>query len=106
YKRADSDWQPIDNDTQLAEGDQVRTHGYSRTVLTLDDGSVVRLNAESLVSLTSLDATDIEITQEMGTVYSRVVPSDRGFRVVLDGDTYEALGTAFATSRNMSDSGV
>lgn len=102
----DGPWNTLTADTELSEGDQVRTGNGSRAVLTLDDGSAVRLDANSTVTLTSLVASDIKITQLAGTVYSRVVASERKYSVDVTDTTYEALGTAFITVKKAGENGV
>lgn len=92
-------------DSQLKEGDAVRT-ADGRVVLTLDDGSALRLDANTNVTLTSLVATDVKIAQTGGTAYSRVVPSERSYTVTVDGAEYKALGTAFSTINHTDEKGV
>lgn len=107
YQTADSDdWDAVTADTNLSEGDQVRTGNDSRAVLTLDDGSAIRLDANSSVELTSLVATDVKVTQLSGTLYSRVVASERKYSVAVTDTTYEALGTAFITVKKAGENGV
>lgn len=102
----DGPWNPVTTDTDLNEGDHVRTGNGSRAVLTLDDGSAIRLDANSSVELTSLMATDVKITQLGGTLYSRVVASERKYSVAVTDTTYEALGTAFITVKKAGENGV
>ncbi len=102
----DGPWNPVTTDTDLNEGDHVRTGNGSRAVLTLDDGSAIRLDANSSVELTSLVATDVKITQLGGTLYSRVVASERKYSVAVTDTTYEALGTAFITVKKAGENGV
>ncbi len=103
----DGDWQAVGTSTQIKEGDSVRTGADSRAVLTLDDGSAVRLDAQSVVRLADLTAAEIKIEQIEGTIYSRVVPnSDRRYIVNTNTTTYEALGTAFVTTKKATESGV
>lgn len=96
----------VDSDEKLAEGDLVRTGTDSRAVLTLDDGSAVRLDGQTQVKLASLVANDVQIDQIEGTVYSRVVASDRNYTVRIDDASYEALGTAFATFKRTDRNGL
>lgn len=106
YLRQGPDWQTLTPATNLQEGDMVRTGAQSRAVLTLDDGSAVRLDADTSITIASLVADDIKISQTTGALYSRVVPSDRKYTVKVESDTYEALGTAFATTNTLGESGV
>ena len=102
----DRPWHDVTAATELKEGDQVRTGNGSRAVLTLDDGSAIRLDANSIVRLTSLIADDVVITHLSGTIYSRVVTSDRKYSVVVADTTYQALGTAFTTVKKAGENGV
>ncbi len=99
-------WHPLTAETDLSEGDIVRTGVDGRVVLTLDDGSAARLDNATTLTLTSLAADDVKLTQTAGTVYSRVVTSDRKYSVVIDKTTYQAMGTAFATIKTASENGV
>src|SRR5690606_5139035 len=47
YMKGESDWQDLVATTSLGEGDSVRTGNESRLVLTLDDGSAIRLDANT-----------------------------------------------------------
>lgn len=102
----DGAWQPLTNESQLSEGTTVRTGEGSRTVLALDDGSAVRLDALSSIKLASLAADNIRIDHLSGSVYSRVVPSERTYTVNVDDTSYQALGTAFVTIKTESENGV
>lgn len=107
YKRAaNSEWQPLTTDTQIGEGAQIKTASESRAVLAFDDGSALRLDADSTVQIVSLATNDIEITQIAGMAYSRVVPSERNYTVTVDGVGYKALGTAFSTIKTSTETGV
>ena len=105
YQRGAGAWRALTDDSQLKEGDAVRT-ADGRVVLTLDDGSALRLDANTNVTLTSLVATDVKIAQTGGTAYSRVVPSERSYTVTVDGAEYKALGTAFSTINHTDEKGV
>ncbi len=90
--------QPLATSSQLNEGDSILTNANSRVVLTFDDGSALRLDQQTKVTLVSLNAHAVRIAQESGTAYSRVVKSDRSYAVTVDDTTYTAQGTAFATT--------
>lgn len=106
YTQDTMEWQAASTTTQLKEGDSVRTGDDSRAVLTLDDGSVIRLDANTTVKLVNLTAGQVEVEQGEGAVYSRVVPSDRTYTIRVDGTEYVALGTAFLTTIGDEESGV
>ncbi|MFH1712556.1 MAG: FecR domain-containing protein [Patescibacteria group bacterium] len=88
------------------EGYTVATGNDGRVIIQLDDGSVVRLNNNSGIVLTSLDPNNIIITHTIGEVYSRVVAAERAFDVVVDNVTIKSLGTAFKTTNLFSEKGV
>lgn len=102
----DTSWKALTVDSQLGEGDIVRTGADSRIVLTLDDGSAVRLDAGTTLQLTSLVADNVRLTQTGGAVYSRVVASERTYTVNVDDTSYQALGTAFITLAKPGEKGV
>lgn len=106
YRRGTGEWKPVTIATQLQEGDDVRTAASGRVVLTFDDGSALRLDYASTVTLASLAAKDIRVTQTAGTAYSRVVASDRSYIVTIDTVKYQALGTAFVTVNSADEKGV
>ncbi len=80
--------------------DYVRTAAQSRAVILLDDGSAIRLDADTTMQLTVSDSLAVEVMLMEGQVYSRVVPdASRTFAVVTETERFEALGTAFKTSK-------
>jgi len=87
-----------DGSVQLSEGASVRTLGSSRTIINLDDGSAVRLNYDTEITLVSLDPNDIDIELASGAVYTRVAKLDREFEVLTDSARYLSLGTAYKTT--------
>lgn len=100
-------WQKLATDTDLSEGDQVRTLGDGRAVLLIDDGSATRLASNSSLELTSLETSSVVITNLSGETYNRVVASSsRKYSVVSDVQTYVAKGTAFRTFNSATKKGV
>jgi len=99
-------WEELTTDTDLSEGDYIRTEAVSRVVLNFDDGSALRMNESSTVQLKQLSADDIVVVNQAGDVYSRVVESDRAFAVEVEGVAYTALGTAYQTVNKATDKGV
>lgn len=100
-------WQPVTNSPSLTAGDSVRTGNASRTIIALDDGSAIRLDQNSEVTLTRLTTKSVVVTNKSGNVYTRVTPStSRTFVVAVNGQTYTALGTAFKTTNDGSTEGV
>jgi FecR protein len=102
-----TDYKTLDANVDLTEGMKVRTGGDGRVVLLIDDGSAIRLSYSSEISLKSLDTSDVRVDNLSGEVYSRVVKSDsRRYAVYIDGDLYEAKGTAFRTISKETKKGV
>lgn len=106
YMKDQTAWQSADKASQLSEGMQIRTGTDSRAVLTIDDGSAVRLDANTTVKLKNLSAETVEIEQIEGVVYSRVVPSTRSYMIKTAETAYTALGTAFLTIQHPNEQGV
>lgn len=98
YKESNGDWKRATANTTLKEGDSVEVVGTGKAVINFDDGSAVRLNNGSSVTLTSLDPTHVVVTNNKGYLYSRVAKSDsRQFEVKAGAVTYQSLGTAYKT---------
>lgn len=106
YKTLDADWQVAPADTMLTEGSSLKVAGEGRAILNLDDGSSVRLNDNSQITLASLDANNIIILNDSGEVYTRVVKAERSFEVRADSVTYKSLGTAYKTIKTDNLKGV
>lgn len=107
YSEDAKTWAAMNEKTTLAAGDSVRTAANGRVVLTLDDGSAVRLGYNSEVKLTSLAAKDVQIETVSGEVYSRVIPSEsRTYTVAVAGVDMVAKGTAFRTTNSDTQKGV
>jgi hypothetical protein len=97
YKTLNSDWQKATVDTVIEQGFELQVIGNGKTILNLDDGSSVRLNENTSITLTSLNPEHIIITNDKGEVYSRVMKAERTFDVVANGITYRSMGTAYKT---------
>jgi hypothetical protein len=102
------EWEDATTDTQIAEGTELRTVGAtSRAVVTFDDGSALRLDANSEVVLESVTVERVVIKHISGYTYNRVLPSDTLKYVVTSDDAqYEALGTAFKTATTGDEQSV
>jgi hypothetical protein len=94
------EWQDADTTTQIAAGAELRTVGAtSRAVIAFDDGSAIRLDANSEIMLEEITSSRIEIKHIGGYTYNRVLPSEQITYVVTSTDAqYEAQGTAFKTA--------
>lgn len=106
YSEDGKNWMPASTSTQLEEGYYIRTGESSRAVIMTDDGSAIRLDGNTTVILESLRADEVRIEQVEGKLYSRVVPSDRSYQVIVGETVYEALGTAFVTINKEQINGV
>ena len=107
YKEADGEWKRASKDLKLAEGSSVEVLGTGRAVINFDDGSAIRLNKNSRVTLANLKADSVVILNEKGQLYSRVVKSDTRQFLVKAGDvSYQSLGTAYKTLNEDKIKGV
>lgn len=99
-------WIELQTNDNVKQGDTVRVNGAGKAIITLDDGSAIRLTDESRIVLISLDPKNIQITNENGEVYTRVVKADRSFVVKVDSESYSSIGTAYKTINNGLGKGV
>lgn len=106
YRTDSGLWQRAEEGTDLEEGYAVETFGDGRAIIALDDGSVLRMNADSQIQLTSTDPHSMSIALIGGEVYSRVARAERTFEVIADDVTYESLGTAYTTTNEDDEQGV
>jgi hypothetical protein len=91
-------WQKAKVSQTLKEGDEIKV-ADGKAVVEIDDGSVVRLNANSSAKLAKLDLKEIVVVNQGGDVYSRVLPSnERKFNVTVDDKNFQAMGTAYMTT--------
>jgi hypothetical protein len=106
YSKDGQSWDKLTTETAVAEGDWLSADAASRVILTLDDGSIVRLDESSTISLSNLSADNVVVSNESGDVYVRVVTSDRSFIVAVDETNYSAQGTAYLTINETTQKGV
>lgn len=90
-------WSRLKTSDSLQEGQYIRTDVDGRAVVSLDDGSAIRINNDSMIRLSSLSPSNIRISNLAGEVYTRVVKYDRKFAVDVEDESYVALGTAYKT---------
>jgi len=102
YKKFDqAEWQNLTEDKVFTSGDYLRTAPGGMGIVTLSDGSEIRLSADSVVKLTTLKPDTVVIELEYGTIYNRVTKNDkRTFTVIVENDELTALGTAFTVHKN------
>ncbi len=106
YRTNGGVWQEASKSTSLKQGDGVKIIGAGRAIVILDDGSAVRLSNDSEVTLSSLDPSHLQIINERGQVYTRVVKAKRLFDVNVDDRIYRSLGTAYMTVNTDETQGV
>lgn len=108
YKDEKGTWMPASTDTSLVSGTGLKTTGAtSRAIVLLDDGSAVRLDANTEVVFESLTMSRVVIAQESGHLYNRVTPSDsRDYIVGTEEAQFQSAGTAFRTIANGDEEAV
>jgi len=97
-------WQIIDDrKVEIKEGDtlnqgaEIMTEENTRMVLVFDDGSIVRLDEDTLITLDEIMPEKIMISEENGNIFSRVQKDANHKFIVRASDVYvESLGTAFS----------
>jgi hypothetical protein len=107
-KPTEGDWNDATTTDALAEGYSIRTVGaVSKVIVAFEDGSELRIDANSEVSLETVRADRIVIKHVSGYTYNRVVPSDSLTYIITSKDaTYEAQGTAFRTATTGDEQAV
>ncbi len=107
YKSADGEWKRANIGLALSEGDSMEVVGDGRAILNLDDGSAIRLNANSGITLSSLNSTNFVILNDKGQVYTRVAElNNRSFEVMVENISYQSVGTAYKTVNTENKKGV
>jgi hypothetical protein len=93
------EWSKAEKDITFNVGMGLRTVGAaSRAVLTLEDGSVVRLDANTEITFESLSQASVVIEQKSGNVYNRIIASNsRSYSVKTDNAQFQSVGTSFRT---------
>ena len=107
-KPNEGDWKDAVTSDTLAEGYSIRTVGaVSRVIVAFEDGSELRIDANSEVSLETVRAERIVIKHVSGYTYNRVITSETLKYIVSSRDaTYEAQGTAFKTAATGDEQAV
>ena len=102
-----SGWVAVEQGVNLNESDSLRTLENSRAIITLDDGSAIRLDSNSTVTMTKLTVDEVTVDNDGGQVYTRIAPSEtRKFYVYIDDQPFMALGTAYRTTNITDEQGV
>lgn len=100
-------WERVQRGMSFGEGAQLRSADGSRAEFVIGDGSVVRLNSSSSITLTKLAPRHIIVENTGGELYARVAEnSKRQFQVRAGSATYEARGTAYRTFNTDAKEGV
>lgn len=102
FRTATTDaWQTAIEGAQIVPGTELDVPGDGRAVITLDDGSAVRLNGKTTLAFSAVTREAVEIRESRGTAYYRVTKDpNRTFTVITEEGTVTALGTAFAVARD------
>jgi len=107
YKAVGGAWSSAWKDLQLMEGSSIKVLGEGLAAVELVDGSAVRLNSDSQVTLTKLSDKEVAIANDKGDVYVRVAKSNNRTFLVSAGEyVYKALGTAFRVFNTEKKKGV
>ncbi len=93
------EWSKAEKDASIKTGMGLRTTGASsRAIATLDDGTAIRLDANTQIGFESLTETQISIEQDSGYVYNRIAnSSQRKYEIITENAQFESAGTAFLT---------
>jgi hypothetical protein len=108
FKNQEGDWKSAAKDDELVEGDDIRTVGAtSRASLRFENGSIIRIDANSEIMLQTVTTDRIVIKQTDGYSFSRVSTSESSSYIVRSVDAhYEAAGTAFQVITNGDEQAV
>lgn len=107
FKSADGLWTRAEKGSVLKEGYSLEIIGDGKAVVTLSDGSLVRLNSNSNITFTVLKTNEVEILLNEGDIYNRVASNvDRKFTVKFDKYSFEAMGTAYEVFNEKTVKGV
>ena len=107
YQKNNNGWKTAPSELSLSEGNMVRVLSSGRAILNFDDGSSVRLKANTIVVLEDLSPGHVVVVNNKGEVYARISKSSkREFLVKTPNASYQAMGTAFKTANDESKQGV
>jgi hypothetical protein len=106
YRDPAGSWKEAKADLNLLQGSSLKITGPGRAIINLDDGSALRIGADSSMTLEKLDPNNIIVVNNRGELYLRIAKSSRIFEVKSDGITYESMGTAYKTINKDKTQGV
>lgn len=97
-------WELVEKGEIIENGDEVRALNESRTVITFEDGSILRLDENTSIRIES-SKNKIAIILDKGTVFNNVSKSDkREYLVSSDDFQIIALGTEFLVEKEINSS--
>jgi hypothetical protein len=99
YKTTEDSWEPAPRELEITQGTSLQAVGaVSKAVIGLEDGSEIRLDANTSIQISSMTVKRVIVKQLNGNVFSRLVPSDsRDYIVQTKNAQFQSLGTAFRT---------
>ena len=96
---AELGWLPAEKSTLIKQGNDIRTLNDSRAVITFEDGSILRMDANTEVSYQPQE-NKMEVILKKGTVFNKVAKSETRTYTVAAGEfKVVALGTAFSVKQ-------
>ncbi len=103
-----ADWQDTKPDMAVDPDANVRTVGASsRAIIKLEDGSEIRIDANTEIVFESLTESRIVVAQKTGYLYNRITASTkRIYGVHTTNAQFQAVGTAFRTIANGDEEAV
>ena len=101
-------WEKVTQNQELQQGTRLRTVGASaKAVAAFKDESELRVDGSSEIELTTLTTERVEVRQDNGYTFARLLPDDdREFIVRTKNAQFEADGTAFRTLTTGDEEGV
>lgn len=100
-------WVPLSTSQKIGESDSIRTLANARLIISLPDGSTIRMAGDTTITFTRLKSTEVIITNQAGRLYARVLPNlDRVFRIDVDDSEFSAVGTAYEVLNTEFEKGV
>ena len=95
-KEADGSWQEIAENYQFTSDNYIKTSADSKAILSLPDGSTLRLAENAEIKIEQLGMSDITIQQLSGKVFHRPKPDSPAiYKVKSEKTEMIALGTGF-----------
>lgn len=95
-RKENDNWMPLNLGDKVNERDVIKTGEDGRLVVVLDDGSAIRLDKNTQVTLSTLSDGVILISQTYGRVYHRVQKGQLVYNVRSMDTLATALGTSFS----------